>query len=86
MNKLCELTANTEELVIDLLESGNSLLLIRNSNAKFILERAPLNNKETTVLDCQDTSISTLHIQSEILEEFINATCYIDFGSWINID
>lgn len=86
MNKICELTADTEELVIDLLESGNSLLLIRNSNAKFILERAPLNNKEATVLDCQDASIATFHIQSEVLEEFINATCYINFGSWVNID
>ena len=86
MNKLCALTANTEELVIDLLESGTPLLLIRNSDAKFILERAPLNNKEATIMDCQDASISTLHIQSEILEEFINATCYIDFESWINID
>ena len=62
--------------IIDMLESGEVLLFVSPLKEKFIAQRAELNNKEATILDCQDGSIIDMNISWELLDTFSKVRIY----------
>ena len=71
--------------IIDKIESGETLLFIKEDGKKFIVDREELNNKYATTLDCSDGAISGFHIHSDVLDMFKDAECYTDITIKIDI-
>lgn len=71
--------------IIDKIESGETLLFIREDGKKFIVDREELNNKYATTLDCSDGAISAFHIHEDVLDMFKDSKCYTDIHVKISV-
>lgn len=78
MDKVAHRCQDNAFEIIDMLESGEVILFVMPSAEKFILRRSEKNNKEAMILDCQDGSISDMHIAWDLTDTFGRASCYKD--------
>jgi len=79
-----EIRKDIDEIIYKI-ESGEDLLFINPNKEKLLVTREELNNKYATSINCKDTSISTFHIHTEVLDLFENTECYTDFKYRIEI-
>lgn len=78
-------TENSDK-IIELIECGERLLLIKPNGEHVVVDREKLNNKCATALNCSDGEVLSFHIVSEFLELFGEASCYTDFVIDFQID
>ena len=85
MKLVTKKVCNKLDEIIEMLESGETLLLVCDTSDKYITERSELNNSGATVQNCKDGSISTINIAYDFVDKFSNAACYTSFSYKVEI-
>ena len=85
MRLLDEKSHDYIEMVIEMIESGEELLLILSDKSRHLVNRECTNDKYATRQNCSDGEIDTFHVFSEIESLLEDANCYSDVSVSISV-